>query len=291
MQVTHAPVNSLYLINNPGHIMAISFIKNLKAKADKIRETIEEGSNTLRELREEVEGTVDKLKVDSEEKLMDTVTEIQESTKVFEEAGYELLGLRVEMGFNPKVVPRIRRVKDISDREFSRLMSKHEDREVVNALLKAIRKAEELEDKVNLSAHNLELCNFEIEVGVVPAVHVTWAKPEPEPTPVTVAPQATQQESKPEEPASRFGTSSFVSSSFSSSYTPPEYQSTASSYSSPSSATSNHPEEEAESAENDIPEEQPVVVVAEKPVVGEEPKPVVEEEDGLDRWIKFPEIK
>ena len=75
--------------------MAISFIKNLKAKADKIRETIEEGANTLRELREEVEGTVDKLKVDSEEKLMDTVTEIRESTMVFEEAGYELIGLRI----------------------------------------------------------------------------------------------------------------------------------------------------------------------------------------------------
>ena len=213
--------------------MAISFIKNLKAKADKIRETIEEGSKTLREFREDVEGTVDKLKVDSEEKLMDTVTEIQESTKVFEEAGYELLGLRIEMGFNPKVVPRIRRVKDISDREFRRLMSKHEDREAVNALLKAIRKAEELEDKVSLSDHNLELCNFEIEVGMVPAVHVTWAKPKPEPTPVTVAPPATQEESKPEESASRFGTSSFVSSSFSSSYTPPKYQSTASSYSIP----------------------------------------------------------
>ena len=269
--------------------MAISFIKNLKAKADKIRETIEEGSKTLREFREDVEGTVDKLKVDSEEKLMDTVTEIQESTKVFEEAGYELLGLRIEMGFNPKVVPRIRRVKDISDREFRRLMSKHEDREAVNALLKAIRKAEELEDKVNLSDHNLELCNFEIEVGVVPAVHVTWAKPEP--TPVTVVPSATQEESKPEEPASRFGTSSFVSSSFSSSYTPPKYQSTASSYSSPSSTTSSKPEEEAKPVENDIPEEQPVVSVTEKPVAKEEPKPVVKKEDGLDRWIKFPEIK
>ncbi|MDP7011697.1 MAG: hypothetical protein QF685_09985 [Verrucomicrobiota bacterium] len=271
--------------------MAISFIKNLKAKADKIRETIEEGSNTLRELREEVEGTVDKLKVDSEEKLMDTVTEIQESTKVFEEAGYELLGLRIEMGFNPKVVPRIRRVKDITDREFRSLMSKHEDREVVNALLKAIRKAEELEDKVSLSDHSLELCNFEIEVGVVPAVHVTWAKPEPETAPVTTESPATTEEIEPEEPASRFGASSFTSSSFSSSYTPPKYQSTSSSYSSPSSATSSKPEEEAEPAGNDVPEEQPVVAVAEKPIAEEEPKPVVEEADGLDRWIKFPEIK
>ena len=43
--------------------------------------------------------------------------------------------------------------------------------------------------------------------------------------------------------------------------------------------------------ENDIPEEQPVVSVTEKPVAKEEPKPVVKEEDGLDRWIKFPEIK
>ncbi len=279
--------------------MAISFIKNLKAKADKIRETIEEGSNTLRELREEVEGTVDKLKVDSEEKLMDTVTEIQESTKVFEEAGYELLGLRIEMGFNPKVVPRIRRVKDISDREFRSLMSKHEDREVVNALLKAIRKAEELEDKVSLSDHNLELCNFEIEVGVVPAVHVTWAKPEPETAPVTTKSPATMEEIEPEEPASRFGASSFTSSSFSSSYTPPKYQSTVSSYTSPSATASSSPAETpeeqqptVETAEPQTQEEtEPQVEATVAPVPKEEPKPVVKKETGLDQWIKFPEIK
>ncbi|MDP7052096.1 MAG: hypothetical protein QF600_09240 [Verrucomicrobiota bacterium] len=279
--------------------MAISFIKNLKAKADKIRETIEEGSNTLRELREEVEGTVDKLKVDSEEKLMDTVTEIQESTKVFEEAGYELLGLRIEMGFNPKVVPRIRRVKDISDREFRSLMSKHEDREVVNALLKAIRKAEELEDKVSLSDHNLELCNFEIEVGVVPAVHVTWAKPEPEPAPVTTESPATTEEIVPEEPASRFGASSFTSSPFSSSYTPPKYQSTVSSYTSPSATASSSPAETpkeqqttVETAEPQTQEEtEPPVEATAAPVTKEEPKPVVKKETGLDQWIKFPEIK
>ena len=279
--------------------MAISFIKNLKAKADKIRETIEEGSNTLRELREEVEGTVDKLKVDSEEKLMDTVTEIQESTKVFEEAGYELLGLRIEMGFNPKVVPRIRRVKDISDREFRSLMSKHEDREVVNALLKAIRKAEELEDKVSLSDHNLELCNFEIEVGVVPAVHVTWAMPEPETAPVTTESPATTEEIEPEEPASRFGASSFTSSSFSSSYTPPKYQSTVSSYTSPSATASSSPAETpeeqqptVETAEPQTQEEtEPQVEATVAPVPKEEPKPVVKKETGLDQWIKFPEIK
>jgi hypothetical protein len=279
--------------------MAISFIKNLKAKADKIRETIEEGSNTLRELREEVEGTVDKLKVDSEEKLMDTVTEIQESTKVFEEAGYELLGLRIEMGFNPKVVPRIRRVKDISDREFRSLMSKHEDREIVNALLKAIRKAEELEDKVNLSDHNLELCNFEIEVGVVPAVHVTWAMPEPETAPVTTESPATTEEIEPEEPASRFGASSFTSSSFSSSYTPPKYQSTVSSYTSPSATASSSPAETpeeqqatVETAEPQTQEEtEPPVEATAAPVPKEEPKPVVKKETGLDQWIKFPEIK
>ena len=213
--------------------MAISFIKNLKAKADKIRATIEEGSTTLRELREEVEGTVEKLKVDSEEKLMDTVTEIQESTDVFDEAGYELIGLRIEMGFNPKVVPRIRRIKDISDREFRRLIKKHEDREVVAALLTAIRKAEELEDKVSIK--NLELCSFEIEVGVVPAVHVTWAKPEPEPAPVAAATPSV--EAPKEESTSKPVTSSLRTSSLSSGgYKRPEYQTSIPSYSSQSSS-------------------------------------------------------
>ncbi|MBL68197.1 MAG: hypothetical protein CMO74_07060 [Verrucomicrobiales bacterium] len=262
--------------------MAISFIKNLKAKAEKIRKAVEEGSTTLRELREEVEGTVSDLKADNEEKIMDTLTEIQESTSVFEEAGYELIGLRIEMGFNPKVVPSIRRVEDISDRAFRKLIEKHEDRKVVSALLKAIRKAEQMEDKVNLSS--LELCNFEIEVGVVPAIHINWAKPEEEAPAAdtkTPAPEPAQETRSP-----FISSSSFTKSSFTSSFDIKDdtEEEPAPLPKQPEPATLSAPK-----AQPAQPTPSATELPASKPVVVQEE--VKEDGKGLDRWIQFPEIK
>ena len=246
--------------------MALSFIKRLKEKAEKIRTTIEEGTTTLRELRSEVEGTVNQLKADSEEKLMDTVTEIQESVDVFEEAGYELVGLRLEMGFNPKVVPKIKRVLEISDRNFEKLIKEYEDREVVSALLRSIRKVEQLEDKVKIP--NLEYDTVEIEVGVVPAVHITWTEPvamEPAPPLEAVAVAVVEEKEEEEESSLKF-TSSYEGES----------------------STSSHHEEEA--AEPIVAQPAAVAVEEEK----EKSAPVVPgphtSTTGLGKWMKFPKV-
>ncbi|MBM40559.1 MAG: hypothetical protein CL483_01380 [Acidobacteria bacterium] len=246
--------------------MALSFIKKLKDKAEKIRTTIEEGTNTLKELRSEVEGTVNQLKADSEEKLMDTVTEIQESVNVFEEAGYELVGLRMEMGFNPKVVPRIHRVLEISDRDFDKLIEQHEDREVVSALLKALRKAEQLEDKVKIP--NLEYDSVEIEVGVVPAVHINWTRPAAATSTRTMPAVAAKPKSaaaEEEEEESRLNIR--------------EFQRTK-----PRSET--EPEDETEIVLPE-PDEEVVAEAAPQPV----PAQTTGETDSLKKWMKFPKVR
>ena len=250
--------------------MAISFIKKLKDKAQKIRTTIEEGSTTLRELRAEVEGTVDSLKADSEEKLMDIVTEIQESVEVFEEAGYELIGLRIEMGFNPKVVPKIRRISEISDRDFRKLVDEHKDREVVVALLRALRKAEQLEDKVKIP--NLVYESIEIEVGVVPSVHINWAVPviNPEAKTATITAQPTAPTSaETVEEDDNFTTFKYTSSYGSSS-------SSEAGYSSPS-----HSSTTTESAQEEKPE---------KAEVKQEATTQPQQTGGLSKWMTFPKV-
>ena len=87
------------------------FIKNLKSKvehyktkAEEIRAMVEEGAETIRDIRADVESTVDDLKADSEEKMMESLEKIQNAERVFKEAGYKLQAIRLEMGFNPKLV-------------------------------------------------------------------------------------------------------------------------------------------------------------------------------------------
>ena len=155
------------------------FIKNLKSKvehykskAEEIRAMVEEGAETIREIRADVESTVDDLKADSEEKMMESLEKIQDAERVFKEAGYKLQAVRLEMGFNPKVVSVLRRESQINARKQERLLKQHEDNKLLSSMLKSLFKAEALEDKVHL--RRLTFHEVNIEVGVVPAVHVVW---------------------------------------------------------------------------------------------------------------------
>ncbi len=155
------------------------FIKNLKSKvehyktkAEEIRAMVEEGAETIREIRSDVESTVDDLKADSEEKMMESLDKIQDAERVFKEAGYQLHAVKLEMGFNPKVVSVLRRESEISASKQERLLKQHEDNKMLSTMLKSLFKAEALEDKVHL--RRLTFHEVHIEVGVVPAVHVLW---------------------------------------------------------------------------------------------------------------------
>jgi len=155
------------------------FIKNLKSKvehyktkAEEIRAMVEEGAETIREIRADMESTVDDLKADSEEKMMESLEKIQDAERVFKEAGYRLQAVRLEMGFNPKVVSVLRRESAINKRKQERLLKQHADNKLLSSMLKSLFKAEALEDKVHL--RRLTFHEVNIEVGVVPAVHVVW---------------------------------------------------------------------------------------------------------------------
>ena len=155
------------------------FIKNLKSKVDhykskaeEIRAMVEEGADTIRDIRADVESTVEDLKADSEEKLMERLEEIQEAERVFNESGYKVRAVRMEMGFNPKGVTELQREKKISSRLQERLVKKHAKNKLLKSMLTSLFKAEALEDKVHL--RNLTFSEVHIEVGVVPAVHVVW---------------------------------------------------------------------------------------------------------------------
>ncbi len=197
------------------------FIKNLKSKvehyktkAEEIRAMVEEGAETIREIRSDVESTVDDLKADSEEKMMESLEKIQDAERVFKEAGYQLHAVKLEMGFNPKVVSVLRRESEISESKQERLLKQHADNKLLTTMLKSLFKAEALEDKVHL--RRLTFHEVHIEVGVVPAVHVLWEDNSNVTLTPTAAPEKETIFSSPFTSSSSFtsGSSSFPRSSF-----------------------------------------------------------------------------
>jgi len=263
------------------------FLKNLKSKveqyktkAEEIQAMIQDGAETIRDIRADVEDTVDDLKTDSEEKMMESLEQIQEAERVFKEAGYQLHAVELEMGFNPKVVAVLRRESKVSSRKQERLLKQHENNKVVSTMLKAVFKAEALEDKVHL--RRLTFHEVHIELGLVPAVHVLWEDKSAAAAPAAIENSSSSSSSNYQSPftssSSSFaspGSSSFTRSSFVTEEEEPEPQ----------------PEQEAE-----VPVEEP------QPEAKAQPKPAVMEEESTpevsvsardpedDKWTSFPDI-
>ena len=147
-------------------------VTTYKTKAEEIRAMIEEGAETIRDIRADVEGTVEDLKADSEEKMMESLENIQDSERVFKEAGYLLRAIELEMGFNPKVIAALKRESQIGSHKKERLLKQHEDNKMLSTVLTSLFKAEALENKVHL--RQLTFSEVHIEMGLVPAVHVLW---------------------------------------------------------------------------------------------------------------------
>jgi len=147
-------------------------VEGYKDKAEEIQALIQEGAETIRDIRSDVENTVEDLKADSEEKMMESLEIIQDSERVFKEAGYLLHAVELEMGFNPKVVAALKRESKISARKKERLLKQHEDDKILKTVLTSIFKAEALEDKVHL--RRLTFSEVHLEMGLVPAIHVLW---------------------------------------------------------------------------------------------------------------------
>ena len=147
-------------------------VTTYKTKAEEIRAMIEDGAETIRDIRSDVEGTVEELKADSEEKMMESLEKIQSAERVFEEAGYDLRAVELEMGFNPKVLAILKHESKISVRKKERLLKQHEEDKVLKTILTSLFKAEALEDKIHLK--RLTFSEVHLEMGLVPAIHVLW---------------------------------------------------------------------------------------------------------------------
>ena len=204
---------------------------------------------------------------------------IQESERVFKEAGYLLHALELEMGFNPKVVAALKRESKISARKKERLLKQHEDDKILKTVLTSIFKAEALEDKVHL--RRLTFSEVHLEMGLVPAIHVLWEDKTAGiaiPSPVSISEASTDD--------SFTSSSSFTSGS--------SFASDSSPFTSSSSVFSDEPEEEIPAEPEPVAEEkaspQPEPTVEAVSADVDEEKVAAPKDPEDDKWIDFPDV-
>ena len=268
-------------------------VTTYKTKAEEIRAMIEDGAETIRDIRADVEGTVEELKTDSEEKMMESLEKIQDAERVFEEAGYDLRAVELEMGFNPKVVAVLKHKTSVSSRKKERLLKQHENDKVLKTVLTSLFKAEALEDKVHLQ--RLTFSEVHLEMGLVPAIHVLWE----DKSTAGIATTQSRLSASPSISTSPFTSSSSSFTSRGSSFTgtateeelspqEPEPQSSVESEDKEPIATSSEPSNVAEPATTGEPDSGESADLEESFSAPEVTASAHDPED--DKWTSFPDI-
>jgi hypothetical protein len=152
-------------------------VEGAPAVATGIRDAVAVTASQLQQLRADVQAGVSGLRVEDEDRLMAALREVSASTHMFEQAGFELSGVDVELGLLRRIVVRLDKFEEVN---LSRLRSLHASSAgqfTMQALLNALIKAEEMAAKVELP--NLTYRQLIVDVGPAPTVRVCW-RPETE---------------------------------------------------------------------------------------------------------------
>lgn len=185
-------------------------------QAAQLRDTVLMTAGQLQQLRLDVQSSVTGLRADSDDRLAQALREIHDNATVFEEAGYELVGVDMELSPIQRLVVHFQKFTTIPEPVLRTLVSSHSAQPTTYALLAALAKADAVSQKVRVS--HLTYREVVIHVGPTPSVRLCWRMEDDDqataqpvaaaPTPVGSVPSASPVTTPPP-PLPAFASSSF----------------------------------------------------------------------------------
>jgi hypothetical protein len=152
-------------------------VQSLPGHAAKIREAVTMTGAELHQLRADVEGSIDALKADNEERLLVMMREINDHALTFEEAGYELTGLDLDLALHQRLVVHLDKFEDVPHATLRALQAKQTS-DSIRSIMSGIVKAEETAANVELT--HLSYTGLHIHAGAIPTIRMMWRIPEDE---------------------------------------------------------------------------------------------------------------
>ena len=187
-------------------------IESVPPRVAEVREAVAATAGQFQQLRSEVQSNVTNLRADSEEKLIETLKEIDASAGAFREAGYELYDVEMELGIPQRLIVHLEKFEDVAFHRLRSVAAANESKTATHAILSALLKAEEMAERVNLT--NLTYHKLMVYVGPLPVVRLCWCSQTSEATPApaglpTPSPAAAAAPSSSGFTSSMFGSGSF----------------------------------------------------------------------------------
>ncbi len=151
-------------------------IQGVPAQAAEIREALTMSAGEFHQLRADVQSSVNGLRATSEDRLLQSMREVNDSTYTFEEAGYELTGMDLDLTLSQRLAVHLQKFEDVPHVKLRMLITK-ETSETIKSILSGLLKAEE-------SAANVELTHLKydgviLHIGAIPLVRMSWRSDTP----------------------------------------------------------------------------------------------------------------
>lgn len=158
-------------------------VETAPAQAARLREAMTLTASQLQQVRAEMLTGLADLRADTGDRLLASLTEIRDATGILREAGFELMGVDLELGptAGQRLLLQLRRFAEVSPATVKAVALAHPDLPVVGSVLAALQRALELEERVTLP--DLTLQHVLVTVGPAPTVRIGWRTGSAEVTP------------------------------------------------------------------------------------------------------------
>jgi hypothetical protein len=146
-------------------------IQSAPAKAAEVREALTMTAGELHQLRVDVQQSMNGLRANGEDRLLQSMREINDNTYTFEEAGYELTGMDLDLHLNHRLAVHFQKFEDVPHVKLRALINK-ESREIIKSILAGLLKAEE--SAANVEFTHLHYDGVVVHIGATPLIRMCW---------------------------------------------------------------------------------------------------------------------
>lgn len=187
-------------------------IQQVPPKIAEMREAVATTTGQLQQLKSEIQYSVADLKADQEDHLSEALQEIHHSTELFQQAGFVLDGVDLEISPVQRLLVHLLRVEAVHASVLRSLAQASQHRRITRAILSSLLQAQQMAETVEVGG----LIYNEVIVGIgpIPSVRLCWRAEQVEAAPVmqaapTIPVPPPLAASAPLPAPSPFGTSSF----------------------------------------------------------------------------------
>lgn len=150
-----------------------------EAILNKVIETANTISEKVDEIKEDIWGEEQKLIIEefresSSQKVKDILNNLNNSSELFDRAGFHLSNLNISLGIPPEISSDFKAIKIITMEERETLISEVADNRIVTLVMKCLFKANDFYDKIKFGTYKLDVVN--ITLGLTPGINMNFQR-------------------------------------------------------------------------------------------------------------------